>query len=742
MCNNYSMGKEFMAKSEQQIFKLHLPFEPSGDQPGAIKSLCKNRPGWSVLLGVTGSGKTFTLANVIAKQNKPVLILSPNKTLAAQLYEEFSLFFPENKVCYFVSYYDYYQPESYLPAQDIYVPKETKINTEIERLRVETTASIINRPDTIVIASVSAIYSLGNPFDYKNLTFSINKGDTISRKELIHKLIFLQYKRNDVERASGTFSVLGNTITVILPYLRENLRIEMFGDTIESIELVDKHNYAVTSELDTMLIFPAKHFVTTDEKRESAIVQIKADLKEAAAKMKNPLYKERLITRVNNDIEMLEETGYCNGIENYSRYFSGMAPGQRPYCLFDFFKQHPFVPSDQKGGDAPFPFVPSDFQSVVDAQKIVSRDISELREANVRMNMERFDLSLDTRSKLRTSPFAKASEDRMDERGQGDFLLIIDESHIAIPQLSGMYKGDRSRKKSLVDFGFRLPAAFDNRPLKFEEIETFFDDVIFVSATPGEYEVKNSLNNVEQIVRPTGIVDPEIEIVRRDGQIDHLIEQIKKTSNKGFRTLVTVLTKKMAEILAEYLEKKKIKVCYMHSDIKTPQRTELLQKLRLGVFECLVGINLLREGLDLPEVALVAIMDADIEGFLRDSRSLIQTIGRAARNTESRVIFYADKITKSIERAIEETDRRREVQQAYNEAHGITPKTVKREVGKSISSLQKNIMEASKSKRGKKIAEKKLDVEELKRQMQEAAENLDFERAIKIRDLIRGLRLS
>jgi len=580
-------------KKTKNPFKLYLPFKPSGDQVGAISELSEQRPGWSVLLGVTGSGKTFTLANVIANQSKPALIMSPNKTLAAQLYEEFSRFFPENKVCYFVSYYDYYQPESYMPAQDIYIPKETKINPEIERLRVEATASIINRPDTIIIASVSAIYSLGNPSDYRDLTFSISVGDKISRKDLINKLIFIQYKRNDIQRLSGTFSVLGNTVLICLPYLPDNLRIELFGDEIESIELVDKNNNSVNSTLDNMIIFPAKHFVTTDEKRDAAIDQIKNDLAIAKNKLENPLYRERLKTRVGHDIEMLEETGYCSGIENYSRYFDGRKPGERPYCLFDFFKD--------------------------------------------------------------------------------DFLLIFDESHISIPQLNGMYKGDRSRKKSLIDFGFRLPSAFDNRPLKFEEIEEFFKDVIFVSATPGKYELQNSMNIVEQLIRPTGVVDPTVEVVQRNGQIDHLVEQIRETSKRGFRTLVTVLTKRMAEDLAIYLEKKKVKACYMHSELKTLQRTELLQKLREGTFEVLVGINLLREGLDLPEVALVAIMDADIEGFLRDERSLVQTIGRAARNTESRVIFYADKITKSMKRALEETARRREFQMEYNENHGVVP---------------------------------------------------------------------
>jgi excinuclease ABC subunit B len=650
-----------MSSAGESLFKLHSPFKPSGSQPDAIENLSKNRNGWSVLLGVTGSGKTFTLANVIAKQNKPVLILSPNKTLAAQLYEEFSLFFPENKVCYFVSYYDYYQPESYMPAKDVYIPKETKVNSEIERLRVEATASIINRPDTIVIASVSAIYSLGNPWDYKNLTFGLKVGDKISRKKLIEKFISVQYNRNDMENSPGTFSVLGNAITINLPYQKDNLRIELFGDKIETIELIDFHNHSVLSELDNMLIFPAKHFVTTDEQRDAAIIQIKRDLDFVLQQTDNPLYKERLHARVRHDIEMLQETGYCSGIENYSRYFDGRSPGDTPYCLFDFFPK--------------------------------------------------------------------------------DFLFILDESHVAVPQLHAMYKGDRSRKHSLVEFGFRLPSAFDNRPLKFEETEKFFKDVIFVSATPSDYELENTINIVEQLVRPTGILDPKIKVVKRDGQMDHLLKEMKSTTEKGFRTLVTVLTKKTAEDLSDYLENKGIKVCYMHSDIKTPQRTELLQKLRNGTFDCLVGINLLREGLDLPEVALVAIMDADIEGFLRNKRSLVQTVGRGARNVDSRVLFYADKMTKSMRGAIDETNRRRVVQRAHNKKHGIVPKTVVREVPKSISGLQQAIQNASgANKKKSRLTGKQKDVSKeelilrLKQDMQRAAEELNFERAIELRE--------
>lgn len=640
------------------LFKLKAPFKPKGSQPEAIKKLLKDRPGTSTLMGVTGSGKTFTMANVIAKQDKPVLILSPNKTLAAQLYEEFSLFFPENKVCYFVSYYDYYQPESYLPAQDIYIAKETKINTEIERLRVETAASLINRKDTIVIASVSAIYALGDPNDYRELALAIKVGDIFKRMDLIRQLIFIQYKRDDYEKGSGTFQVRGNTIEVNLPYQKEKLRIEMFGDKIEGLQWVTKDNNRVLTELEDTLIFPAKYFVTTEAKKRSAIESIKNELEEYVPKVENELYRQRLAQRTARDLEMIDQVGYCSGIENYSVHFDGRKSGEKPFCLFDFFPK--------------------------------------------------------------------------------DFLCIIDESHIALPQFRGMYAGDRSRKTSLIDFGFRLPSALDNRPLQFSEIETFFKDVVFVSATPGPYELEHSSAIVEQVIRPTGLVDPEIEVVGRVGQMDHLVDQIKQKIDKNQRTLVTVLTKKLAEDLARYLEEKKLKVCYLHSDIKTPQRTELLQKLRMGVFDCLVGVNLLREGLDLPEVALVAIMDADIESFLRDKRSLVQTIGRAARNVDAKVIMYADKITGSMKNAIDETNRRRKLQQDYNTKHGITPESVQREVTKSISKLQEAIKKASNAyKTGQRKASKvelQKTLVELEYKMQKAAEEMDFEKAIALRE--------
>lgn len=644
------------------LFTLHLPFQPAGDQVKAIKQLVQGLGSPATLLGVTGSGKTFTIANVIAQQNNPVIILSPNKTLAAQLYEEFSLFFPKNKICYFVSYYDYYQPESYLPAQDIYIPKETKINDEIERLRVETAAAIMQRKDVIVIASISCIYSLGNPTDFKEMALTLSVGQLYSRKDLIAKLISILYLRNDLDRRAGTFQVFGNSIDIIVPYQKKKkLRIDLFADRIESLTWVDTINNNLVEQCQMEVVFPAKNFVTTAEKKQKAIATIRAELASYAPTMQNQQYADRLRQRVAYDIEMLEQTGTCPSIENYSTHFDGRSAGQPPYCLFDFFEQD-------------------------------------------------------------------------------KFLFIIDESHIAIPQMGAMYKGDRARKQSLIDFGFRLPSAFDNRPLQFREIERYLKNVIFVSATPGKYELEYSKQIVEQIIRPTGLLDPVIDIHPRLNQIDNLIEQIRATSAQGFRTLVTVLTKKMAEELAFFLEEKQIKVCYLHCDLKTPERTDILQKLRLGVFDCLVGVNLLREGLDLPEVAFVAIMDADIEGFLRDGRSLIQIIGRAARNTQSIVRFYADKITDSMAFAIKITSERRALQERYNQDHGIIPATVIRKVTASISSLSAEIAKGSKALQKQKKKEQTLSVDEklvqlaeLEIAMQQAAAKLDFETAIALR---------
>lgn len=642
------------------LFKIKTPFAPAGDQPVAIEKLVSLRPGASTLFGVTGSGKTCTIAHVIQAQEKPVLILAPNKTLAAQLYEEFSLFFPDNKVCYFVSYYDYYQPESYIASQDVYIAKETKINPELERLRIEASASLINRSDTIVIASVSAIYSLGNPFDYKELALSLRTSQVMDRESLINALLKIQYKRNDIERSVGTFQVIGNTVEVILPYQKEKVRIEIHKGLIEGIFWVDRMQNSVLMDLDNAIIFPAKHFVMHDELKEKGLKTIEAELHGWLPKLEKDMYRERLYQRVMHDIEMIKETGFCSGIENYSSHFDGRAEDRPPYCLFDFFPK--------------------------------------------------------------------------------DFLVIVDESHITLPQLRGMYAGDRSRKSALIEYGFRLPSAYNNRPLRFEEIEQYFNDVIFVSATPGSYELSHCSTVVEQIIRPTGLVDPIVTIHSRENQMDDLCRNIQETTAKGFRTLVMVMTKQLAEDMADYLEDQKIAVCYLHSELKTPQRSELIQKLRLGEFDCLVGVNLLREGLDIPEVAFIAIMDADLESFLRDKRSLIQIIGRAARNNEAHVILYADRITDSMKLAMEETARRRLLQEQYNKKHKIIAQTVSRSVVKSIIDIQKTIAKASKRKSmSKKTALNQLDtysIVELEKQMETAAERFDFETAIEIRDYL------
>jgi len=641
-------------------FQLHAPFPSAGDQTHAITKLSRQRPGCSTLLGVTGSGKTYTIAQAIAHQRKPVIVISPNKTLAAQLYEEFSQFFPENKVCYFVSYYDYYQPESYLPAQDVYIPKETKVNPEVERLRVEASTAALERNDTIIITSVSCIYSLGNPWDFRRLALTLQRGQEMQRHDLIRHLLFIQYQRNDMEKTPGTFSVQGGTIDVQTPHEKGyTIRIELFGNEVEDIQCIQTHNQQVVHELDTVTMFPAKHFVTTEDKKQAALASIQTELDERLSQLKYPVYRQRLEQRVHHDLDMLQQHGTCPGIENYSVHFDGRQRGQPPYCLFDFFD---------------------------------------------------------------------------------DPLLIIDESHITIPQLRGMYAGDQARKQSLVDFGFRLPSALDNRPLCFSEIERYFHDVIFVSATPSRYELEHSDTHVEQVIRPTGLVDPAISVRPRRHQIDDLVAEIRATSQKGYRTLVTVLTKRMAEELAHYLEEQQIRVCYLHHDLKTPQRTELLSKLRSGVFECLIGVNLLREGLDLPEVACVAIMDADVASFLRDKRSLIQTIGRAARNRESHVILYADRRTEAMQEAIDETERRRSIQMAHNEKHGIVPQTVERKVVTSITHVSHDLATENDENPEENEQEHQADtmsyqerMQDLERRMQEAADNYDFEKAIQLR---------
>lgn len=641
-------------------FKLHAPFPPAGDQQQAIEALAQNTSGKSTLLGVTGSGKTYTIAQVIARQNRPVIVLAPNKTLAAQLYEEFVRFFPENKVCYFVSYYDYYQPESYVPAQDRYVPKEAKINKEIERLRVEATASLVSRNDTIVIASVSSIYSLGDPTDYRSAALPLTVGQTLTRDELMTQLERIQYRVTEFDRGPGTLHTHGADLEITVPYGLERIYVAFENNTIQRIELRKKHDDTVVETQESTLIFPARHFVMPETKRRRAIGRIREELEQWLPKLPDPMHRERLQSRVERDLELLEKHGSCPGIENYSIHFDDRPWGHPPFCLFDFFE---------------------------------------------------------------------------------DPLIIIDESHLMIPQLQGMYAGDRVRKKNLVEYGFRLPSAYENRPLRFEEVEQHLRNVIFVSATPGSYELAHSERVVEQVVRPTGLIDPIVETHGRENQLNHLLQEIEAARARGYRTLVTVLTKKLAEELALYLEQRSVKVCYLHSDLKTPQRTEILHKLRAGVFDCVVGVNLLREGLDLPEVALVAIMDADIEGFLRDKRSLIQTIGRAARNIDAKVILYADTVTDSMKNALEETDRRRTIQKAHNTAHGIIPRTVVRTVTKSISPLQRAIERASTTGPLKKRAllamtQQQLDdrINELEISMQQAADAHDYDLAIHLRD--------
>ncbi len=638
----------------QQIHKFELvsEFEPTGDQPQAIDALVEGvkKKTIQTLLGVTGSGKTFSIANVIARTGKNTLVISHNKTLAAQLYSELKQFFPKNNVGYFVSYYDYYQPESYMPQTDTYIEKDTQINEKIEKLRLEATAMLLSGDPTIIVSTVSCIYSLGNPQDWEDLAITINAGDVIKRNELIKKFIDARYERNDTEIAPGNFRVKGDTIDIVPAYSEDIVRISMFGDDVEKITLLDNISLKEKRKVTQMKIFPAKHYLIAKDVREKAVLSIKDELEKRLPEL-NELEKQRLEMRTKYDLEMIEELGYCSGIENYSRHFDGRQPGEKAFCLMDFF------------GD--------------------------------------------------------------------DYLLVIDESHVTLPQLHGMYKGDYSRKKELVTYGFRLPSAYDNRPLKFEEFEDYLKNTIFVSATPSEYEKKISSQIAEQLVRPTGLLDPAVEIRPTKDQMDDLIQEIAKRAAKNERVLVTTLTKRMAEDLAEYLSKKQVKVRYMHSEIEGLQRTELIRQLRLGEFDVLVGINLLREGLDIPEVSLVAILDADKEGFLRNFTSLIQTFGRAARNVNGSVIMYADNITKSMSHAIDETKRRKEKQIQYNKKHNITPQTIIKSVPEQITTLDESKL--------KSIHDLATDIVELEFQMKKYSEELDFERAIECRDRIKRL---
>ena len=638
----------------QQISKFDLvsDYDPTGDQPEAIDALVKGVEKKSVqtLLGVTGSGKTFSVANVIARTGKNTPVISHNKTLAAQLYAELKQFFPKNNVGYFVSYYDYYQPESYLPQTDTYIEKDTQINEKIEKLRLEATAMLLSGEPTIIVSTVSCIYSLGNPQEWKDSSILVASGDEIKRTDLIRKLVDARYERNDLEVAPGNFRVKGDTIDITPAYSEDIIRISMFGDEIEKITLLDHVSLKEKKKITQMTIFPAKHYLIAKDVTKRAVKSIRDELKQHLPKL-NELEKQRLEMRTKYDLEMIEELGYCSGIENYSRHFDGRDEGDKAYCLMDFF------------GD--------------------------------------------------------------------DYLLVIDESHVTLPQLHGMYKGDYSRKDKLVTYGFRLPSAYDNRPLKFEEFEEYIQNTIFVSATPSEYEKKISTKIVEQLVRPTGLLDPQIEIRPTKDQMDDLISEINERSKNSERVLVTTLTKRMAEDLAEYLSKKDVRVRYMHSEIDGLQRTEIIRQLRLGEFDVLVGINLLREGLDIPEVSLVAILDADKEGFLRNFTSLIQTCGRAARNVTGTVIMYADTHTKSMKHTIDETTRRRKKQISYNHEHGIIPKTIMKSVPE-----QEIILDESKLK---SIHDLKNDVIDLDAQMKKYSEELDFEQAISCRDRIKRL---
>ena len=651
-------------------FELVSDFQPMGDQPQAIKSLVEGvREGkkTQVLLGGTGTGKTFTFANVIAQVNKPTLVLSHNKTLAGQLYSELKEFFPHNRVEYFISNFDFYQPEAYIPKSDTYIDKEATTNYEIEMLRSEAMNSLIEREDTIVVASVASIYGLGNPQQYKEMIFSLRVGQEIDRRELLTYLVDRQYTRNDIDQVKGTFRVRGDVIEIVPGHSESYIiRIELFGDEVDRITEVDPLTGKVLGAFNTYTIYPADDYVTSAENMQHACDTITAELQDRLKYFEEagkPLEYERLDNRTRHDVEMLREVGICPGIENYSRHIDGRKPGERPYTLIDYFPK--------------------------------------------------------------------------------DFLLIVDESHVMLPQIRAMYNGDRSRKETLVEYGFRLPSALDNRPLRFEEFEKLINQAIYVSATPGDYELESTKGEVvEQIIRPTGLLDPIIEIRPIEDQIDDIISEIQDRIEKNERVLITTLTKRMAEDLTDYLKEFGLKVAYLHSDTKTLERTEILRDLRLGKYDVLIGINLLREGLDLPEVSLVCILDADKEGFLRSNRSLIQTIGRAARNANGKVIMYADNMTDSMKSAIDETNRRRAIQMAYNEEHHIIPKTIKKEIREAIHGQETLDQAATIFRKAKKVSKKakKQTIEELEKQMREAAKALDFERAMALRDAIQELR--
>ena len=651
-------------------FKLHSEYQPTGDQPQAIAELVEGfRQGnqFETLLGVTGSGKTFTMANVIQALNKPTLIIAHNKTLAGQLYGEMKEFFPENAVEYFVSYYDYYQPEAYVPSSDTYIAKDSSINDEIDKLRLSATASLAERRDVVVVASVSCIYGLGSPDDYQDLIVSLRPGMVKDRDEVLRELIDIQYNRNDMDIQRATFRVRGDVVEVYPAQGGDYLiRIEFFGDEIDRISEIDMLTGEVKNTLNHIAIFPASHYVVPKERMEKAIRNIEIELEEQVKYFKSEgklLEAQRIAERTNFDIEMMRETGFCSGIENYSRHLAGLAPGQPPNTLMDYFPD--------------------------------------------------------------------------------DFIIMIDESHKTVPQIGGMYHGDQSRKRTLVEYGFRLPSALDNRPLSFDEFESKIDQVMFVSATPGKYEEEHELLRAEQVIRPTGLLDPEVEVRPVEGQIDDLIGEVNKEIANKHKILITTLTKRMAEDLTDYMRELGIRVRYLHSDIDTLERTEIVRDMRLDVFDVLVGINLLREGLDIPEITLVAILDADKEGFLRSETSLIQTIGRAARNAEGHVIMYADTITDSMRAALDETQRRREVQMAYNEEHGITPKTIQKAVRDLIAVSKKvAVSEVQMEKDPESMSEKELEklIKELEKQMKKAAADLNFEAAAELRDKLIELK--